>query len=75
MMVKILSFSNDGVLNVVIRNKRYTYFNVSPYMYHKLDTLINHKNWSSVFKTLKGLSQNDSNGRINREGEGLFSNI
>ncbi len=58
-MVKILSYASTGELSVLIREKRHTYFGVSPYWYDNLRKWIEHERFGIVLKKLKCFSSNE----------------
>lgn len=58
-MVKILSWSSIGELAVLIRNRRYTYYGVSPYWYDLFAKWIRHGRFGIVLEKLKCFSDKE----------------
>ena len=54
--IAIWGLSPSGILTVKIDNKTYKYDNVTPFEEQRLQSLLNHKNYSQFFATIKNLS-------------------
>jgi len=54
--VSIWGLSPSGTLTVIINNKQYEYYNVTPYEENQLNNLLKHKNYSKFFTIIKKLS-------------------
>jgi hypothetical protein len=54
-LFKMLSYSSDGIMNIYIRDKKYSYINVPRNLYQRIDFLISKNNNSLVSKLLKNV--------------------
>lgn len=57
-LIEVISWDDWGNLKVSINGKVYNYKNVYKPLYEVIERLLRHKNYSKVFKILKGKAQN-----------------
>ena len=55
--IQVLSYTDEGVLKVSINGKIYEYYNVSPYLKKRIETLLYVQNNIAAISTLRNLKQ------------------
>ncbi len=55
-MFKIISHNSMGEMTVLIRDKRYKYIGISPFLKDRMESLLSHRNYSKAAKLLSNIS-------------------